>query len=140
MADYNAQYGTNHSINQSDAKFIDEREDIAEYIGTLKSGEVLDENAIRQGYERFKAEKNAKEINELATAHGLEPAVLQGFVDAILKRMIFDAEPLSDLFESQDLGWKERTQKELALMDGLTPILRKLVQGREISGLEAYES
>ncbi len=124
---------------QSDAKFIDEREDIAEYIGTLKSGEVLDEKAIRQGYEQFKAEKNAKEINELATAHDLEPSALQGFVDAILKRMIFDGDALSDLFEAQDLGWKERTQKELALMDGLTPILRKLAQGREISGLEAYE-
>lgn len=124
---------------QSDAKFIDERDDIAEYIGTLKSGEVLDEKAIHQGYEQFKAEKNAREINALATTQDLDPAALQSFVNAILKRMIFDGEALSDLFESQDLGWKERTQKELALMDGLTPILRKLAQGREISGLEAYE-
>ena len=42
---------------QSDAKFMDERDDIAEYIGTLKAGEGLDETAIRDGYERFKAEK-----------------------------------------------------------------------------------
>nr|SPS04805.1 protein of unknown function [Candidatus Nitrotoga fabula] len=36
-----------------------------------------------------------------------------------------------------DLSWKARTQKELALMDELTPLLHKLAQGREISGLAA---
>lgn len=124
---------------QSDAKFIDEREDIAEYIGSLKSGEALDEKAIRKGYEQFKSEKNAQEISKLAKANGIESSTLQAFVNATLKRMIFDGDALSDLFEAQDLGWKERTQKELALMEALSPILRKLAQGREISGLEAYE-
>jgi len=38
-----------------------------------------------------------------------------------------------------DLGWKARTQAELALMDELTPLLRKRAQGRDISGLNAYE-
>ena len=37
-------------------------------------------------------------------------------------------------------GWKARTQAELALMDELTPLLRKRAQGRDISGLNAYES
>jgi type I restriction enzyme R subunit len=37
------------------------------------------------------------------------------------------------------LGWKARTQRELALMDELTPLLRKRAQGRDISGLSAYE-
>jgi type I restriction enzyme, R subunit len=46
----------------SDAKFMNEREEIAEYIGTLKAGEGLSETAIRDGYTRFKAEKNAKEL------------------------------------------------------------------------------
>jgi type I restriction enzyme R subunit len=32
-----------------------------------------------------------------------------------------------------------RTQAELALMDELIPLLKKLAQGREISGLGAYE-
>jgi type I restriction enzyme R subunit len=44
----------------ADAKFMNERDDIAEYIGTLKAGEGLSEAAIRDGYTRFKAEKNAK--------------------------------------------------------------------------------
>lgn len=34
----------------SDAKFMDEREDIAAYIATLKAGEGLSEAAIRDGY------------------------------------------------------------------------------------------
>lgn len=38
-----------------------------------------------------------------------------------------------------ELGWKARTQKELALMEELTPLLHKLARGREIAGLAAYE-
>jgi type I restriction enzyme R subunit len=124
---------------QSDAKFIDEREEIAAYIDTLKAGEGLSEKAIRQGYEAFKAEKNARQLAEVAAKHGLETAVLQTFVDGILQRMIFDGERLSDLLAPLGLGWKARTQKELALMEDLIPLLHKLAQGREISGLGAYE-
>ncbi|EQD37928.1 type I site-specific deoxyribonuclease, HsdR family, partial [mine drainage metagenome] len=55
----------------ADAKFINERDDIAEYIGTLKAGEGLSETAIRDGYTRFKADKNAKELAAIAATHGL---------------------------------------------------------------------
>ena len=37
----------------SDAKFMNERDDIAEYIGTLKAGEGLSEAAIRDGLHPF---------------------------------------------------------------------------------------
>jgi len=124
---------------QSDAKFMDEREDIAAYIDTLKAGEGLSEKMIRAGYERFKTEKHAKELTAIAGKHGLPPAALQSFVDGILQRMIFDGEQLSDLMASLNLGWKVRAQKELALMGDLAPLLRKRAQGREISGLSAYE-
>ena len=53
--------------------------------------------------------------------------------------MIFDGEQLTDLLAPLELGWKARTQKELALMDDLVPLLRKRAQGRDISGLNAYE-
>ncbi len=124
---------------ESDAKFIDEREDITEYVRALKAGEGLDEKAIREGYQRFKAEKSAKELAALAEKHGLTIASLQSFVDGILQRMIFDGEQLVDLLAPLELGWKARTQKELALMDDLVPLLRKRAQGRDISGLSAYE-
>jgi type I restriction enzyme R subunit len=64
---------------------------------------------------------------------------LQDFVDGILDRMIFDGEQLSDLLAPLGLGWKARTKKELALMDELMPLLHKLAQGQEISGLKVYE-
>ena len=124
---------------QSDAKFMDERDDIAEYIGTLEAGKALDEKAIRAGFERFKADKHARQIKTIAEKHGLEAAALQDFVDAILRRMIFDGEQLSDLMSPLELGWKARTKAELALMEDLIPLLHKLAQGREISGLGAYE-
>lgn len=123
----------------SDAKFMDEREDIAAYINTLKIGEALSEKEIRNGYTSFKAEKNAAALAAIASKHGLEAASLHAFADAILRRMIFDGEALSDLLAPLELGWKARTQKELALVEDLAPLLHKLAHGREISGLNAYE-
>jgi type I restriction enzyme R subunit len=123
----------------ADAKFIHERDDIAEYIGTLKAGEGLSETAIREGYTRFQAEKNAKQIAAIAARHGLSTDALQTFVDGILDRMIFDGERLSDLMAPLDLGWRARTQAELALMEDIHPYLTQRAGGRDISGLSAYE-
>ena len=53
--------------------------------------------------------------------------------------MIFDGEQLTELLAPLDLGWRARTEKELALMADLVPLLRRRVQGRDISGLSAYE-
>jgi type I restriction enzyme R subunit len=123
----------------ADAKFMNERDDIAEYIGTLKAGEGLSEKAIRDGYTKFKAEKNAKELAAIAQKHGLTANALQAFVAGIFERMIFDGEHLSDLMAPLELGWKARTQAELALMADLHPLLTKRAGGRNISGLSAYE-
>ncbi|WP_338884342.1 type I restriction endonuclease subunit R [Aeromonas hydrophila] len=127
------------SLIASDAKFIDERDDITEYVMSLKAGEGLDERAIRTGYLQFKALKAARELAELAARHGLTIAVLQAFVDRVLERRIFDGEQLTELLAPLELGWKARTQKELALMSELVPMLKKRAGGREISGLQAYE-
>ena len=124
---------------QSDAKFMDDREDIAQYIGTLEVGKALDEKAIRTGFDRFKANKHADLLAEIAGNHRLNAATLQSFVDTTLRRMVFDGEQLSDLFAALDLGWRARTKAELALMEDLIPLLKKRAQGREIAGLGAYE-
>ena len=124
---------------ESDAKFIDEREDIAEYVRSLEIGKGLDEEQVKAGYQQFKADKQAKELAALAKTHGLPTDRLSDFVDGILERMIFDGEQLVDLLAPLDLGWRERTQRELALMNDLVPLLKKRAQGRDISGLSAYE-
>jgi len=123
----------------SSANLMDERSDITAYIQQLKAGEALNEQEIRSGYDAFKAAKAAQEIAELAAKHQLESAALQTFVNGIMNRMIFDGEHLSDLLSPLELGWKARTKAELALMEELLPLLKKLAQGREISGLAAYE-
>jgi type I restriction enzyme R subunit len=123
----------------ADSKFADEREDIAAYIRTLVAGAGLEEKAIRAGYEEFKAEKQARVLADLAAKHDLPPASLAAFVDSIMERMIFDGDALRELLEPMDLGWRERTEKELALMDDLTPMLRRRAGYRDISGLAAYE-
>lgn len=124
---------------QSDAKFMDEREDIAAFINTLTAGEGLSDKAIREGYSRFKAEKNAGHLADIAGKYGLETEALQNFFDTILQRMIFDGERLTDLMEPLGLNWKARRVKELDLMVDLMPLLQKRAGGREISGLSAYE-
>ncbi len=125
---------------QSEAKFLDEREDIIEYVNSLKEGEGLDEDAIRAGYEQFKAAKQTKKIEHLAQVHQLTPESLATFVNTILQRMIFDGEQLTDLMKPLDLGWRERRERELALMADLVPVLNKRAHGRVIAGLNAYES
>jgi type I restriction enzyme R subunit len=96
-------------------------------------------NSIRAGYQRFKDEKHAAELAAAAQKHGLEPKSLQAFVDTILSRMIFHGEPLTELLSPLELGWRARTEKELALMADLVPLLKKRAGGRDISGLKAYE-
>ena len=124
---------------RSNSNFMDEGDDIVGYIGTLKGNEALKEKDIRDGYEQFKAEKSTRELKALAEEHGLAPEDLQDFVDTIMDRMIFDGEQLTDLMEPLGLGWKARRKAELKLMEGLVLLLKNLSQGREISGLIAYE-
>jgi len=127
------------SVLSSSANLMEEREDIVDYIKTLEVGKALNEQEIKEGYQQFKAEKINKEITRIAQKNGLEVSALQQFTEGIISRMIFDADKLSELFASFDLGWKERTKRELALMEDLSPLLKKQAEGREISGLNAYE-
>ncbi|HMO16851.1 MAG TPA: type I restriction endonuclease subunit R [Oligoflexia bacterium] len=124
---------------RSDAKFINDREYLEEYIQTLKVGASLNEREIREGLNRFIAEKNNKRIYEIADKHSISQKELKNLIDITIRRTIFDGEALSELFLRLDLGWKERSQRELSLMDDLIPLLNKLSQGRNISGLQAYE-
>jgi type I restriction enzyme R subunit len=118
---------------------MEEQEDLTDYINSLDWNSGKSVETLRKGYETFVIEKNDKAIAAIATKFGLEIASLKTFVDKILSRMIFDGEQLTDLMAPLELGWKERKVKELALMEDLVPQLKKLAQGREISGLAAYE-
>lgn len=124
---------------RADAKFMDDHDDLNEYIDGLALGKGLNEKDIREGYKRFKAQKNARHLAQIATTHGLALEPLQDFVDTILRRMIFNGEDLSALLAPLGLGWKARAQKEQDLMRDLIPHLHKRGQGREISGLKVYE-
>lgn len=127
------------SLVASSANLIDERDDIREYIDSLDEVNGKTEQEIKEGYEAFKAEKYAKQLASIADKHGIIVDSLREFVEQIIDRMIFDGEKLSDLLAPLELGWKARTKAELALMDDLVPLLKRLAAGREISGLSAYE-
>ncbi len=127
------------SLLSANANMMDEQEDLTEYINGLDWNSGQDVDTLRKGYETFVIEKNQKELAAIANAHGLQTVDLSAFVDTIMSRMIFDGEKLTDLLEPLELSWKERRVKELALMEDLVPQLKKIAQGREISGLAAYE-
>ncbi len=127
------------SLLSSSANLMDERDDIVDYINSLETGKVLNENEIKDGFQIFKAEKYAKELSDKARKHGVDTFALKNFVDGIINRMIFDGEQLTELLEPLELSWKERKRKELDLMEDLIPLLKKQALGREISGLKAYE-
>ena len=124
----------------SSANLMEEKEDIVAYINSLDEINGKTEQEIKDGYEFFKEEKYKNEITSIATKYGLEFPALDAFVKEIVEREIFDGERLSDLLAPLGLGWKARTQKELALMDDLVPLLKRLADGHEISGLSAYEN
>ncbi|WP_304130764.1 type I restriction endonuclease subunit R [Ignavibacterium album] len=123
----------------STSNLLDEREDIIDFINSLKAGRSLSEQEVREGYQQFKIEKYINQLNSLANKHELNPTELRKFADDIIDRMIFDGEKLSELFEPLNLGWKERTKREVNLMKDLIPLLKKQVQWHEISGLRVYE-
>lgn len=127
------------NLLSSSANLMDERDDIADYIKNLETGKSLSENEIREGYQKYKDDKFVAALTTIAQKHGLQTEALKSFVDGIMSRMIFDGEQLNDLLAPLELGWKDRTKKELALMEDIIPHLKKSAQGRDISGLSAYE-
>lgn len=127
------------SLLKSNSNLMDEEEDLTEYINSLDWESGQDVDTLRKGYITFKDDKYNKELAAIAHKHGLQTTDLKAFVEMVMNRMIFDGEKLTDLLEPLDLSWKERRVKELALMADLVPQFKKLAQGREISGLAAYE-
>lgn len=127
------------SLLKSNSNLMDEKEDLTDYINQVdwSVGQTADE--LKQNYETFKVEKYDAALAAIANTHGLQTKDLKVFVEQIISRMIFDGEKLTDLMEPLELGWKQRSKAEMALMNDLVPQLKKLAQGREISGLAAYE-
>ncbi len=127
------------SLVSSNANLIEERDDIIAYIESLDGVNGKTEQEIKDGYQVFKTEKFAKELITIAESHSLSVSALQEFVNGIVERKIFDGEKLSELIAPLELGWKDRTRKETAIMTDLVPLLKRMAGGQKISGLSAYE-
>ncbi len=130
----------------STSNLMDQRDDIEEYIEELDQyiktsdeNKGLSEKEVMDGYQKFKSEKFSKNLIVISEKYGIEAASLHSFVTATMDRMIFDGEKLIDLLEPLELSWRERTEKELQLMEDLIPVLKKMASGKEIIGLKAYE-
>lgn len=127
------------SLVSSNANLIEERDDIIAYIESLDGVNGKTEQEIKDGYQVFKTEKFAKELITIAESHSLSVSALQEFVNGIVERKIFDGEKLSELVAPLELGWRDRTKKETAIMTDLVPLLKRMAGGQKISGLSAYE-
>ena len=111
------------ALIQSNAKFLDEADLTADHVHSLEEGKGLSEQQVKAGYARFKAERQAEQLTDLAAAHRLPPKGLTAFVDEVLTRMIFDGEALTVLLAPLDLGWKDRQRKEQEPLRSLIPLL-----------------
>ncbi len=127
------------SLLKSNSNLMDEEEDLTDFIDSLDWSKGQSADELKENYETFRIEKYEKELAAIAHKHGLQTSAIKTFVEDIINRMIFDGEKLTDLMEPLELGWKQRSKAETALMNDLVPELKKLAQGREISGLAAYE-
>jgi type I restriction enzyme R subunit len=127
------------SLIASDAQFADQRDLLEKYIRQLDLGKGRTKEEILEGYEAFKSEEESRELNKIASTHGLAPEALGDFVEQILHRHVFDGERLTDLMAPLELGWKARSQAERALMKELVPLLKLRADGQEISGLSGYD-
>lgn len=127
------------SLVSSNANLIEERDDIIAYIESLDGVNGKTEQEIKDGYQVFKTEKFAKELITIAETHSIGVSALQEFVLNIVERKIFDGEKLSELIAPLELGWKDRTRKETAIMTDLVPLLKRMTGGQKISGLSAYD-
>ncbi|MCS6820943.1 MAG: type I restriction endonuclease subunit R [Microscillaceae bacterium] len=127
------------NLLSSSANLMEEKEDIQAYIETLQIGIRLSEQEVKRNYYEFKKQRRAEELARIAHKNHLPLQQLEQFVQNILNRMIFDADALTQLFEPLHLTWKERKNRETTLMKDLIPFLKKQTEGKEISGLKAYE-
>jgi type I restriction enzyme R subunit len=127
------------NLLKSHSNLMEEEEDFTDFINQVdwSVGQTVKE--LKDNFETFKIEKHEKELASIARKNGLQTKDLKTFVAGIMKRMIFDGEQLTDLLEPLELGWKERRNRELHLMEDLVPQLKKQAEGREISGLQPYE-
>ena len=127
------------SLLTSSSNLMEEQEDLTEFINRLDWTKGYSKEELKTMFVTFQIDKNEKEISGIASKHELEITALKTFINQVMLRMIFDGEKLTDLLEPLELSWKERRTKELSLMEDLVPHLKKQAQGREISGLAAYE-
>ncbi len=125
---------------RADAKFQDEADDLTAYYTHLPKDRPYSPDEIRDGYDAFKQAKNTAELADKAAKYGLTTEALTAFVADTVGRLILDSDQLRDLLTPLDLGWKARAKKENELMADLNKLLKKLAHGRDISGLNAYET
>jgi type I restriction enzyme R subunit len=125
---------------KSQANLMDQEEALSEYVRGLDWSHGQTVETLKNNFELFLEEKSNKGMLDIAQKHGIEIQALKAFAEDVVSRMVFDAEKLTDLLEPLDLSWRERSEKESALMEDLAPQLSKQVQGRDISGLSAYQS
>lgn len=124
---------------KSYSNFMDEQEDIIEFVETLEVGIGLSEEEIKKAYKQFKETKRNNALINLAKEFNINEKELIRIANDTIRQMSFSGDMLDGLF-SDRLNWKERAKLEEKLMAKLIPILNKMAEGHTIRGLDAYES
>lgn len=127
----------------SNADMLEERDYLIEFVYLIlnesKTKSVkIEKEEFHERYEVFRQAKIRAEKEAVCQEFGIAYDKLETFIARTVKRLILDTEDLEELLADEELGWKERGAKEKAIVVALTPLLKKLTKGQDISGLSAY--
>lgn len=126
------------SLLRSYSNLLDERDDIADYVETLKVGMKLNEDDIKEGYKKFKENKRNEALRAIAGEFNIDERKVIDLANDTLRQMSFRGDMLDGLFD-ESLNWKERAAREDALMKKLIPVIKRMAEGNNIRGLSAYD-
>ncbi len=121
------------------SNFMEDKEDLTAYVHSLSLNTPLTYESIKEGFYEFKDSKNNEEIESIALKFSIEKEKLKAFIDITITRMVFEDNNLEDLFSHLNLNMFDIDDKKTALMKDLLPLLKKLTNGKTISGINIYK-
>jgi len=123
----------------ADAKFINDREYITSFINALNFGKNKGVDDLKKDFAQYKQTQIWEEIQKISDSFGLDFTLTKPFVERTISRRILDSEELTELLMPLGLDWKERGPKEVEVIKALKASMYQFTEGREISGVSAYE-
>lgn len=122
----------------SSGYLVNESSLLLSFIGSLDGVVFENSKAVEQAYTLSKQSHQAALIAEVAELHNVQVDELKQFHDKTVELMAIDGESVSDLFDSDKYGWKQRGQFVKDLLVDMLEVFRLSVNLKDIRHLRGY--